>query len=75
MAGNLKGKRIAILAADMVKKTELAQPWQALRDAGAQVQNVSPDEGEIQSFHDLAARMLLERPCARRIRVYQLARG
>jgi protease I len=53
VTGNLEGAMVAILAADMVEEAELAQPRQALRDAGAQVQLISLDEGEIQSFHDL----------------------
>lgn len=53
MAGNLEGKRVAILAADMVEEAELVQPRQALLEAGAQVELVSLEDGEIQSFHDL----------------------
>jgi protease I len=53
MPGALEGMKIAILATDMVEESELAQPRQALLDAGAMVEILSPKEGEIQSFHDL----------------------
>lgn len=53
MAGTLKGTKVAILAADMVEEAELAGPRQALLDAGATVDILSPEGGEIQSFHDL----------------------
>jgi len=53
MAQQLTGKRVAILAADMVEEAELAQPRQALLDAGAHVEIVSLELGEIRSFHDL----------------------
>jgi protease I len=46
----LKGKKVAILAADMFERVELEQPRQALEDAGAEVEIVSIDDGEIQGF-------------------------
>jgi protease I len=50
----LKGKKIAILAADGVEKVELEQPRAALEQAGATVQVVSLESGEIQARnHDL----------------------
>jgi protease I len=51
MAEALKGMRIAILATDMVEESELIEPRQALEDAGAEVQLVSPKDGSILSAH------------------------
>jgi protease I len=53
MPASLAGKKIAIVAADMVEEAELVQPRQAFLDAGASVDILSVEEGEIQSFHDL----------------------
>jgi protease I len=50
MADVLKGKKVAILAADMFERVELEEPRQALEDAGADVEVVSLEEGEIQGF-------------------------
>ena len=36
MADELKGKRIAFLAADMFEQVELKEPWKALEEAGAE---------------------------------------
>lgn len=49
MAGELNGRRIAILAADGVERVELEQPRQALEDAGAGTVVVSVSGGEIQA--------------------------
>ncbi|MEB4207504.1 type 1 glutamine amidotransferase domain-containing protein [Mycobacterium sp. 94-17] len=54
MSNELRGKRIAILAADGVEKVELEQPRAALQEAGAQVQLLSLKDGVIQARnHDL----------------------
>jgi protease I len=54
MSNELQGMKIAILAADGVEKVELEQPREALQQAGAQVQLVSLEAGEIQARnHDL----------------------
>ncbi len=45
----LKGRRIAILAADGVERVELERPRQALDDAGAVTEVVSIASGEIQA--------------------------
>jgi len=37
MADVLKGKKVAILAADMFERVELEEPRKALEDAGAEV--------------------------------------
>jgi protease I len=54
MAGELNGRRVAILAADGVERVELEQPRKALDDAGATTVVVSIADGEIQArSHDL----------------------
>ena len=50
MADVLKGKKVAILAADMFEKVELEEPRKALEDAGADVEVVSIHDGDIQGF-------------------------
>ena len=54
MADVLKGKSVAILAADMFERVELEEPRKALEDAGAYVEIVSIHEGEIQGFDHFA---------------------
>ena len=49
MAGELHGKKIAIVATDGVERVELEEPRGALRGAGAQTEVLSPHPGEIQS--------------------------
>jgi protease I len=51
MADELKGKRVAFLATDMVEQVELTEPWKALEQAGAAIELVSLEEGEIQGFN------------------------
>jgi len=46
----LQGKKVAILAADMVEQVELVEPRKALEEAGAQTELVSLKPGEIQGF-------------------------
>jgi protease I len=54
MAGELDGRRIAILAADGVERVELERPRQALEEAGGSTEVVSIASGEIQARdHDL----------------------
>ena len=50
MADELKGKKIAFLAAEMFEQVELTEPWQALEGAGAKLELVSLAEGEVQGF-------------------------
>jgi protease I len=50
MANELKGKKIAFLATDMVEQVELTGPWKALKGAGAELELVSIKDGEIQGF-------------------------
>ena len=47
MAGELSGRRVAVLAADGVERVELEQPRQALDAAGAQTTLVSIHDGDI----------------------------
>ncbi|MBS1887508.1 MAG: type 1 glutamine amidotransferase [Actinobacteria bacterium] len=54
MAEELKGKRIAILAADGVEQVELDRPRQAVEEAGAETELLSIEAGEIQAVeHDI----------------------
>jgi protease I len=47
----LQGKKVAVLAADMVEQVELVEPRKALEDAGAQTELISIHPGEIQGFN------------------------
>jgi protease I len=46
----LQGKRVAILAADMVERVELEEPRKALEQAGAQTELISLKPGSIKAF-------------------------
>jgi protease I len=50
-ASPLQGKKIAIVAADMVERVELVEPRKALEEAGARTELISIKPGEIQSFN------------------------
>src|SRR5581483_9318596 len=50
-SGKLQGKRVAIIAADMVEQVELVEPRKALDDAGAETHLISLKPGEIQGFN------------------------
>jgi protease I len=50
MTDVLQGKKVAILAADMFERVELEEPRKALEDAGADVEVVSIEDGEIKAF-------------------------
>jgi protease I len=50
MTSNLKGKKIAILATDGFEQSELMQPRQALEEAGADTEVVSPNSGKIKGW-------------------------
>jgi protease I len=47
----LKGKIVAIIAADMVEQIELIEPRKALEEAGAKTYLISMKPGEIQGFN------------------------
>ena len=51
MANELKGKRVAIVATDMVEQVELLEPRKALDEAGAQTELISIEPGKIQGFN------------------------
>jgi protease I len=53
MAGELKGRTIAVLATDGVEQVELTEPVKALKEAGAAVKVISNKEGEIQAWKHL----------------------
>jgi protease I len=54
MSDELKGKKIAILAADGVERVEFEQPRDAVHNAGGTTELVSLEAGEIQAMdHDL----------------------
>jgi protease I len=46
----LQGKKVAILAADMVERVELEEPRKALEEAGAKTELVSLEPGTIKAF-------------------------
>jgi len=50
MAGRLDGKRILILATNGFEQSELEVPRDRLKDAGAKVDVVSPEKGEIKGW-------------------------
>ena len=53
MADELKGKKIAFLAAEGVEQVELTEPWKAVEQAGATPELVSLESGEVQAFNHL----------------------
>lgn len=56
MSQSLQGKKIAILVADGFEQVEMTEPKQALIDAGAAVQIVSPNSESVQAHqHDKRA--------------------
>ncbi len=50
MAGNLQGKRVAILATDGFEQVELTEPKKAVEAAGATTEIVSPKGGAIKGW-------------------------
>jgi protease I len=48
---DLTGKKVAILATDMFEQVELVEPRKAVEQAGAEVELVSLETGEIQGFN------------------------
>jgi protease I len=54
MADDLNGKRVAILTANEgVEQVEYEEPRKALEDAGAKVELIAPEKGEVQMFDHL----------------------
>jgi protease I len=50
MGEKLKGKKVAILAADMFERVELEEPRKALEESGAEVEVISIHDGTIKGF-------------------------
>ena len=50
MAKRLEGKRIAFLATDGFEQSELEQPWNEIKNAGADVELLSVHKGSIQGM-------------------------
>ncbi|HEX4504848.1 MAG TPA: type 1 glutamine amidotransferase domain-containing protein [Alphaproteobacteria bacterium] len=63
MAGNLTGKHVAIVATDGFEQSELTQPLDALRAAGAKVDVISPKDGAIQGMqhHEKGDKITVDR--------------
>jgi protease I len=53
MAHELQGKRIAFLFTEGVEQVELTEPLGAVRNAGAEVDLISLEPGEVQAFNHL----------------------
>src|SRR5437764_14423415 len=53
MSEKLDGKRIAFLFTEGVEQVELTEPLKAVRDAGAEVDLISLEQGEVQMFNHL----------------------
>ena len=53
MANQLEGKRVAFLFTEGVEQVELTEPLKAVRDAGAQADLISLEQGEVQMFNHL----------------------
>jgi protease I len=54
MSEELKGKRVAFLMANEgVEQVELTEPLKAVEEAGAEVEILAPEEGEVQAFNHL----------------------
>lgn len=66
MAGELKGRTIAVLATDGVEQVELTEPVKALKEAGAEVRVISNKDDQIQAFkhHDKGSRIPVDESLA-----------
>src|SRR5947199_8860 len=53
MPEELKGKKIAFLAAEGVEQVELTEPWKAVEQAGGKPELISVEDGEVQAFNHL----------------------
>ena len=65
MSNQLQGKRIAFLTANEgVEQVELIEPWQAVREAGAEAELLAPEGGQVQGFNhlDKGERFDVDRP-------------
>jgi protease I len=53
MSDELKGKKIAFLAAEGVEQVELTDPWKAVEKAGGTPELISVEDGQVQAFNHL----------------------
>ena len=53
MSDELKGKKIAFLAAEGVEQVELTEPWKAIEQAGGTPELISVENGHVQAFNHL----------------------
>jgi len=53
MAQSIEGRKVAILATDGFEQAELTEPQKALKNAGATVHVVSPEQGSIRGYKHL----------------------
>lgn len=53
MTYDLKGKKIAFLATDGVEQIELTKPWEAIKNAGAEVELISIKPDKIQGVNHM----------------------
>jgi protease I len=53
MAKELEGKRVAFLFTEGVEQVELTEPLKAVREAGAEADLISLEQGEVQMFNHL----------------------
>src|SRR5438067_5374449 len=53
MSEELKGKKIAFLAAEGVEQVELTEPWKAVENAGGSAELISVEDGQVQAFNHL----------------------
>ena len=61
MSESLSGKKIAFLTDDEgVEQVELETPWNEIKAAGAEVELISPEGGEVQGFEHLEAGKVFE---------------
>lgn len=51
MAGQLQGKKVAILVADGFEQVEMTEPRKALDQAGAQTVLISPSQGQVKGWN------------------------
>jgi protease I len=58
MEQRLSGKRVAFLATDGVEQVELTDPWDIIKEAGAEVDLVSIKSGDIQAVEHMDKRKM-----------------
>lgn len=53
MSNDLQGKRIAFLATEGFEQIELTRPWKDIQAAGAEVELIALEDGEVDGFNHL----------------------